>query len=166
MHFVSLAVAPRSVLTIASWPLTAAVHVMASIWSMEGLETARSVDMKRYKIAHQIDIDDPIVDEIVSDIKETFWSGQKGTRSIIKGIFCTKGYPSYPPVEMPDEFDEYYGYSSHMHGFEDALEAVSRGAQYIEKHVTLNKADTSLRDNAFALSFEEFGNMVTLARLR
>jgi hypothetical protein len=73
-------------------------------------------------------------------------------------------YPHYPPQDMPDKFGtglrEYKGYSSHMHGVADALLAVSRGAKYIEKHVTLDKTAPFPRDNAFALDFTEFSEMV------
>ena len=61
---------------------------------------------------------------------------------------------------MPQQFGDYYGYSSHAHGAGDALLAISRGARFIEKHVTLNKTETSIRDNHFALDFGEFGDMV------
>ena len=63
---------------------------------------------------------------------------------------------------MPEKFDEYYGYSSHMHGIADALIAVSRGAKYIEKHVTLSKTERTIKDNAFSLSLDEFAQMVSI----
>ena len=78
-----------------------------------------------------------------------------------KNVFVVPKYPTYPDMfQMPEKFDEYYGYSSHMHGIADALVAVARGAKYIEKHVTLDKTEESIKDNHFALSFREFRAMV------
>ena len=56
------------------------------------------------------------------------------------------------------------GYSSHTHGIEDALVAIGRGATVIEKHVTLNKTEESIKDNQFALNFDEFSEMVHIGR--
>ena len=146
------------------------IELMASIWSEEGLETAKSVDMKRYKIAHQIaEEHDDFAVRVLEEGKETFVSA--GTESVVKEIntkgkliFATEDYPTYPNnIYMPDKFGDdefYYGYSSHTPGYADALLAISRGAKYIEKHVTLNKTEDSIRDNAFSLSFEEFKLML------
>ena len=42
--------------------------------------------------------------------------------------------------------------------------AIGRGATVIEKHVTLYKTEESIKDNQFALSFEEFAEMVRIGR--
>lgn len=149
---------------LSHWCNMLGIEFMASIWSNQGLQVARGVNMKRYKIAHQIPGNSELVAEMQKDKKPLFWSGNRLVTDTfgIYGLYCTPDYPQYPPIEMPEKFDKYYGYSSHMHGYADALIAVARGAEYIEKHVTLNKADTTLRDNAFALSFDEFGEMVRI----
>ena len=149
---------------LAQWCKHFDIELMASIWSMEGLEVARKVGMKRYKLAHQMD-DVWLITEMAKDNKETFWSNPPKGQGNYRDLFCSENYPQYPdPLDnwMWDEIERHYGYSSHMHGYADALIAVARGAQYIEKHVTLNKADVALRDNAFALSFEEFGEMTRI----
>ena len=140
---------------------------------MDGLEAARSVGMERYKLPHQIaDKNDGntllFVNEVLRDAKETFASVAKYTEqfnwpSFVRIINVSDGYPSYTIKNMPEAFDEYrgfYGYSSHVHGYADAIIAVARGAKYIEKHVTLDKTESTIRDNHFALSFEEFRQMV------
>lgn len=142
------------------------IELMASIWSMEGLETARSVEMDRYKIAYKMD-DYDLVDEMVKDEKQLISSNPN-----ITGVYrlaCVPEYPTYPNqlgwkgyTGISSYFNGLYGYSSHMHGIADALIAVSRGAQYIEKHITLNKADKTIRDNSFALLPEEFAEMVRI----
>ena len=140
------------------------IEFMASIWSEEGLDIARDIGMKRYKIAHQMD-DEELINNIIKERKGVFQSGRTSTEIFgIKGIQCTEGYPSYPKDIHFYYGDNggWYGYSSHAHGIADALIVVSKGAKYIEKHVTLNKADSSLRDNSFALDFGEFKQMVQI----
>jgi sialic acid synthase SpsE len=154
------------------WCEQLGIEFMASIWSEEGLAIAKTVGMKRYKIAHQMD--DFILTEQVLDLeRETFIS--YGTDKLyefshpehMRWIYCASDYPQYdldmtPWFGRPYEEAEYYGYSSHMHGIADALIAVIRGAKYIEKHVTLNKADKTIRDHSFALDFGEFKQMVEI----
>ncbi len=83
----------------------------------------------------------------------------------VANIYCQAKYPTMPwEVKIPERFDEWTGYSSHTPGIEDALVAVSRGATYIEKHITLDKTESSIKDNHFALSIEEMATMVKLSK--
>ena len=47
----------------------------------------------------------------------------------------------------------------------DALIAVARGAQYIEKHVTLDPTNTEIRDHSFALTIGNFRAMAQMIKL-
>ena len=132
------------------------VELMASIWSREGLEAARSVGMNAYKIASKMD-DQVLIEEILSDSegRQVYWSGGN--------VFCISGYPVYPEeLKLPATFDKYIGYSDHTHGIEACLLAVARGAQYIEKHVCLDKTDLVTRDTPFSATPEEFERMVKI----
>ena len=155
---------------LSQWCDDFGVEFMASIWSQEGLDAARSANMKRYKIAHQMKDNKELWDSIAEDGKDTFVSakisGQDGYENTI-GIAVSDNYPYYPgqPRDaMPSLFTDgagwHYGYSSHMHGIADALVAIMRGACYIEKHVTLDKTEESIKDNSFSLSPDEFADMV------
>ena len=155
------------------WCTHFGVEFMASIWSLEGLEAARSVGMKRYKISHQMSLDGDLVTAVLEDEKETFIScGGPVSIPVINGplphkrlIWCLGEYPTYPKdLELPKFGHGWFGYSSHTHGIGDKLLAIARGAQYIEAHTTLNKLDTSIRDHSFALSFGEFRQMVSIGR--
>jgi sialic acid synthase SpsE len=42
--------------------------------------------------------------------------------------------------------------------------AIMRGAQVIEKHFTLDKSDTTIRDHALSVNPDEFRNLVYLGR--
>jgi sialic acid synthase SpsE len=135
--------------------------------------------MKRYKLAsreafetHSREDYDVFSELLLSEGKEVFATGRTHSwRKNIKPIFGVPSYPTYPDeVKIPLNFNStalttcWYGYSSHVHGFSDALIAIARGAQYIEKHVTLNKLEDSIKDHGFALSFDEFGEMVRIGR--
>ena len=153
---------------LADWCDHYGIELMASIFSFEALELAKSIGMNRYKIAYQMK-DSGVADAVIREGKETFASGMENgcVNQNVRGIACVSCYPTYPrDVWIPDDFSdrpgEYYGYSSHVHGIADALIAISRGAKYIEKHVTLDKTECSIKDNAFALSFDEFRAMASI----
>jgi sialic acid synthase SpsE len=135
---------------------------------MEGLEVARSVGMERYKIAYKTWKEEPeLCREIMSDGKLTYISGCSYQDSSVFPLHVVPEYPTYPEqLDMPKYFDRNgpYGYSSHVHGIEDALLAIARGAQYIEKHVTFDKTEESIKDNSFAITFDEFRQMVDIGK--
>ena len=56
------------------------------------------------------------------------------------------------------------GYSDHSVGIEVPLMAIMRGATIIEKHFTLDKSDTTIRDHALSASPSEFRQLVELGR--
>jgi len=57
-----------------------------------------------------------------------------------------------------------YGYSDHSVGIEIALTAIARGAGIVEKHFTLDKSDTTIRDHSLSATPDEFRLMVNLGR--
>ena len=57
-----------------------------------------------------------------------------------------------------------YGYSDHTIGIDMCLIAISRGAQIIEKHFTLDKSNTTIRDHALSATPDEFRLLVELGR--
>ena len=159
---------------LAEWCDDLGIEFMASIWTMEALKLARDVGMKRYKIAHQMALskepkDSRLVEAILADEKETFISAppprlHRFRMKHARWLHCQGEYPLYPEhLKMPVAFRKqgFYGYSSHMHGAADAYMAVSRGARLVEKHVTLDY-ELVTRDASFALSFQEFGEMVRI----
>ena len=140
------------------------VQFMASVFSFEALELARSLRMPWLKIANSVAMSDPVLcDKIASGSEMVFVSHDKYKFLNWKNIFVVPLYPTYPSmIEMPEKFDEFFGYSSHMHGYADALIAIARGAQYVEKHVTTCKAEASIKDNHFSLTLDEFRAMVNI----
>ena len=148
---------------IARWSEILDIEWMASIFSGHGLTAARAAGMQRYKIPHQIALDpaqSALVASIVATAKPVYISGKIIDEFNVYPIYVhADEYPTYEP-HMPNDFNDWYGYSSHAHGISDALLAVARGARYIEKHFCLSKPDLWVRDTSFALTPDEFKDMV------
>ena len=141
------------------------IEFMASVFSYSAIDLAEDAGMKRYKLAYITAVERPDIVQAVAALgKETFISHGGYHYYTFKKLFVVAEYPTYPEQYiMPPMFGgEWYGYSSHVHGYADALIAIARGAQYIEKHVTLSKVEDSIKDNHFALSFDEFRQMVDI----
>lgn len=155
---------------LAEWCEMYGVELMASIWSKEGLETARKVGMKRYKIAAQKSRDREFVGMILADGKETFISNTAPWTPItVRTLYCVSKYPVYPQdLDLPCNFgtgtSDYYGYSDHAHGIEPCLIAISRGARYVEKHVCLSKDDLCVKDTPFSATPDEFAELVRMGK--
>lgn len=153
---------------LASWCEHYGIEFMASIFSFEALGVARKIGIPRLKIAHSIAKHNPVLCDAIAEGPEEVFVSHGGYNGFNNwhGIFVVPRYPTYPnELVIPERFDDkWFGYSSHVHGFADALIAVARGARYIEKHVTLDKTETSIKDNHFALSFDEFAQMATIGR--
>jgi sialic acid synthase SpsE len=151
---------------LAAWAKQLDIEFMASIFSFEGLEVARKIGQRRYKIPHQRADDEPLVQAVLSDGKETFVSSSRWADKLcVRNIYATHLYPTYPDqLEMPEDFLEYYGYSDHSHGIEPCLLAIARGAKYIEKHFCLDKTDLATRDTPFSATPDEFSDLVRIGR--
>jgi N,N'-diacetyllegionaminate synthase len=143
---------------LAKWCDYFGIELMASIWSLDGLETARRVGMKRYKIAYQMQGNVELISAAKADGREMFISGYD--------IWCVSKYPAYPSdiADMPRYFEPscWMGYSDHCHGISACLLAVARGALYVEKHFCLDKTDLAVRDTPFSATPQEFEQMVKL----
>ena len=70
------------------------------------------------------------------------------------------------PHYFPKEFKSNHiiGYSDHSIGIEMCLLAISRGATVIEKHFTLDKSDTTIRDHTLSATPNEFLQMTRIVK--
>ena len=86
----------------------------------------------------------------------------------INYLWCVSKYPAYNNdlKNFPKKFSEktFIGYSDHTIGIEAPLIAISRGANIIEKHFTLDKSDTTIRDHSLSATPTEFKNLVDLGK--
>ncbi len=154
------------------------IEPMLSLITRDAFEMAKPFNFNRYKIASRTVKDDmDLVRDVVAEGKETLvslgmWEGkglplEKDTGKV-RYLFCKSLYPTAPweLTDLPKDFDAspYEGYSDHTVGIETALLAIARGARILEKHFTLDKSDTTIRDHALSATPDEFGQMVSLGR--
>lgn len=154
-----------------------AIEPMFSIITPEAWEMAKHTPFKRFKVASRTVIDYPkLVEEVLGEGKETIislgmWEGKDlPFRSFdnVKYLWCKSMYPSHPwdLTDLPKDFSTtpYTGYSDHSIGIDIPLLAIARGAKMIEKHFTLDKSDTTIRDHALSATPDEFSMMVKIGR--
>jgi N,N'-diacetyllegionaminate synthase len=159
------------------------IEMMASIITEDALDLARALSLRRYKIASRTVVDKPeLCRAVMAEGKETFVSLGMWDKDgfpfgpptpNLRYIYCRSQYPTYPQDlrGFPGGFDEagFYGYSDHCQGTSACLLALSRGARYIEKHITLNKTSQVIRDHVLSATPDEFAELVRvgwpLARL-
>ena len=83
-------------------------------------------------------------------------------------VWCISNYPLYPweVEDFPKYFnkEEFYGLSDHSLGNEMAYLAISRGAKLIERHFTINKSDSTIRDHSLSSNQEEFSELVRIGK--
>lgn len=153
------------------------IELMFSIFTDEAYEMIQPYNMPRYKVASRTVVDAPqVMDKMVRSGKETFislgmWDNEDKLPTLegnVKYLWCKSEYPSFPwhMTDLPKDFTKtvYSGYSDHTFGIETPLIAISRGAKIIEKHFTLDKSDTYIRDHVLSSTPAEFRQMVELGR--
>lgn len=155
------------------------IEMLASIINEDALNLAREIDVNRYKIASRTVVDKPeLCKKVLAEGKETFISLGMWDRTEfpfgrpdgekLRYIYCHSKYPAYPRDlnGFPNKFTDsgYYGYSDHFHGIETSILAISRGARYIEKHFTLNKTSTVIRDHILSADPGELRQLVEIGR--
>jgi N,N'-diacetyllegionaminate synthase len=153
------------------------IEIMFSIFSEEAYAIAKNFNFQRYKIASRTVKDNPnLVKKILDEGKETyislgFWDSDdvpfKDWENA-RYLWCKSVYPTPPweMIDLPKDFSNapYVGYSDHTVGLEVALLAIARGAKVIEKHFTLDKSDTTVRDHALSASPDDFALLVEIGR--
>jgi sialic acid synthase SpsE len=151
------------------------IEIMFSIISDDAYKLIKPFKLKKYKIASRTVIENlPLVKKILLEKKPTFISlGMWSRKNLplkkdknISYLWCLSKYPCEPKdlKNLPKNFQNsiYRGYSDHSIGIETCLLAISRGAKIIEKHFTLDKSDTTIRDHALSATSNEFKQLVDL----
>ena len=153
------------------------IEPMFSIFNIDALKLVSEKKLKYFKVASRTLIDDMIlVENIIKLNKTTFislgmWDKNnfpfKKSKNI-KYLWCKSKYPTYPweLKNFPKNFEKegYYGYSDHSIGIDLPILAISRGAKLIEKHFTLDKSDTTIRDHALSATPDELKLLIDLGR--
>ena len=156
------------------WGKKYKIEIMFSIIKPYAFEIIKKFKIKRYKIASRTVIEYPnLVKKILKEKKETFISlgwWKKNyfpfKNSNAKYLFCVSNYPTIHSdlIKMPKKFNNYFGYSDHVIGLEACFMAISRGANLVEKHFTLNKDSKVIRDHALSATPDEFKILVDQGR--
>ena len=155
------------------WSEEFEIELMFSVFNIEALKMVKKLNIKRIKIASRTLIEEfEVVKKAVSTGKQTFISlGMWDKKDVpiknkknISYLYCVSKYPTEIKdlKNFPKNFHKsnYSGYSDHSIGIETSLIAISRGASIIEKHFTLDKSDTTIRDHALSATPDEFSNLV------
>ena len=166
----------QKVKKIITWCKFFKIDPMFSIISSKGYEKIKKVNISRIKIASRsLKYDFALVKKIIKENKKKeiiislgMWNKKKlpFKNKNIKYLWCVSKYPTFNEdlKKFPKKFtkNNYYGYSDHTIGIETCLLAIARGAKIIEKHFTLDKSDTTIRDHALSATPEEFRNLVNI----
>ncbi len=153
------------------------IEIMFSIFTDNALNMVKKHKIKKFKIASRTLVDNfDLAKRIVSLNHLTYaslgmWNKKKlpfPSKKNVKHLWCKSLYPTFNKdlKNFPKKFTSnfYAGYSDHTIGIETCLLAISRGAKIIEKHFTLDKSSTVIRDHALSATPEEFTQLVNLGR--
>lgn len=172
------AISPDDAQILRRWCDYAGIEMLASVITEEGFELAKCASLDAYKIASRTVVDAPDLCRRVLDTgKPTYvslgmWKGADWPfgppRNNLRYIYCVSRYPTAPweMKGMPERFGEdgYHGYSDHGLGIEGCVLAVARGAEYVEKHFTLDKTSQVIRDHVLSADPEELDLLVRTCR--
>lgn len=149
------------------------IEMFASVFDEDRLQWCEDLGFKRYKIASRSVADRKLCHAVISTGKPVYislgkhdWqkSGLPYQEENLVYFHCVTNYPTLlDEIQMPSFSDDgVLGYSDHTIGLGACLYAVSRGALYLEKHFTLDKARQTATEKAHlgAMDADE------LARLR
>lgn len=153
------------------------IEIMFSVLNEESLRMLEKYKAKSFKVASRTVVDNKeLVKKILKKNKTTYislgmWNSSKlpfKKSKNIKYLWCKSTYPNSLKdlKKLPKNFknSNFAGFSDHAIGIETSLLAISREASIIEKHFTLDKSDTTIRDHALSATPDEFRLLVNLGR--
>lgn len=126
------------------------IEFMASVFDLERIEWLESLGVKRHKVASRSITNVTLVKALINTEKDLIvslgmWTEKEfpkfETTAKVDYLYCVSKYPT----AMSDlhlasvDFTKYSGFSDHTIGISATLMAMSRGANIIEKHFTLDK---------------------------
>lgn len=165
----------KKIKQLIEWSKYFNIELLFSIISEKAWQIIKPFKFKKFKIASRtVKFDMPLAKKILSSKKEIIislgmWNKKNlpfPRKSNIFYLWCVSKYPCEPKdlIGMPKNFikSPYYGYSDHSIGIETCLLAISRGAKIIEKHFTLDKSSTIIRDHSLSATPDEFRQMVNI----
>ena len=160
------------------WCKEAEIEPLASAFDFERLEWLEEAGVKRHKVATRMNQDVSYIGRLLDTGKEILLSCQPHTiptvfSSRINLLYCIPEYPapiesfhlsSIPFVAPLSYGRQFHGLSDHSRGIQVAQVAISRGAQLVEKHFTLDRNDSSGPDHLCSAEPQELRELVKFAR--
>ncbi|NFO13094.1 pseudaminic acid synthase [Clostridium botulinum] len=158
----------------------------SSPFDFTAVDFLEEIDVPAYKVASFEINDIPLIEYIaskgkpviistgiaeISDIQEAVDACRRMGNENVALLKCTSAYPS--PIEeinlntipnMKETFDAVVGLSDHTMGSAVSVAGVAKGAQIIEKHLTLRRSNGGA-DSKFSMEPEEFKKMVDNIRI-
>lgn len=168
---------PEVLVKLKSWCDYFEIEFMASVFNENAYTLLKAVEPERYKLASRTLKDEfEFAKKVVNENQKTIaslgmWPDHANLpfdTEKVDYLWCKSVYPAQPweMTDLPKDFTNspYSGYSDHTIGIETCLLAIARGAKIIEKHFTLDKSSTVIRDHTLSATPEEFRILVNLGR--
>ncbi len=153
------------------------IEFMASVFNEEAYELLKAVKPKKYKIASRtIKENFEFAKKVINENRNTIvslgmWNIEKAlpfSNKDLRYLWCKSVYPAEPwdLVDFPKDFlkSHYHGYSDHSIGIEMCLLAIARGAKIVEKHFTLDKTSSVIKDHVLSATPDEFRTLVNIGK--
>lgn len=142
----------------------AGIECFASVFDTEDVDYLETLDCPRYKVASYENQDADLIARVHMTGKPMIISGKPG---IIHAsyLYCVSEYPTPPEHVQLKRMVEggYNGFSDHTTGITASIAAAAMGAQIIEKHITLDRANGG-PDASFSIGPNMLGLMVKMCR--
>lgn len=128
------------------------IELFASVFSPDAIDLCEKLNFKIYKIASRTVNDKKLCEKIFSLKKPVIaslgmydWKKKGfpfGKKENLKYLYCVSNYPTNLfDIKMPDfNNSDFDGFSDHTIGIAASIYAVSKGAEFIEKHFSINKS--------------------------
>jgi N-acetylneuraminate synthase len=133
------------------------IEVFASVFNLDGARFLQKHNASAIKFAYSQAglLFDARVRDIAASIGTVYVSlGVMSQRPPITdyiSLYCIPEYPVKCQLDFEGIFPMFDGFSSHCLGIEQDLRAFDSGANYLEKHFTLDRNDIDCPDHQFAL---------------
>lgn len=158
------------------------IEFMSTPYGLEELRFLVDLGVKRIKLASADIVDIPLQELAgASDVPVILSTGMASLEEIRRVIplhnqaslcllVCTSAYPTMPKDmrlgrinRLKEEFRTSVGLSDHSQGYVAAISAVAKGAEVVEKHITLSREDQG-PDHLASLEPTEFKRYVSAVR--
>ena len=162
-----LEITKKEFFQISNYSQKIGIKLFASIFDEEKIDWCEDAGVDIYKIASRTIIDDiKLCEKIINLNKKVIISlGMYDFKNKpvpfsndnIIYLYCVSKYPTQlTDIDMPDFDDSFFsGFSDHTIGIGASLYAVSRGAEYIEKHYSNNSSMNVSTQQAHSCSMNE-----------